>query len=246
MEIIRTEKQEIEELFAHRLSQKIIGYLNQKVKVNLYLSGGSIVSSYDKIFSSIINQSNPNLLENISLYQVDERYSLDPLHKDSNQKSILNDTKMLSELVSLGANLKFILSGKSIEIETKNFEKTIQSNLSSLNSINIVLAGVGEDCHILGVKPNNSIVDINGKDFSSVFLNDEKFAHYYSADDYPNRITMTLSALKKMNDVFVFIKGEKKRHSVEIIESRNSTDIESYPAQILNLVESAIIFVNLD
>jgi 6-phosphogluconolactonase/glucosamine-6-phosphate isomerase/deaminase len=224
--------EELAAKFSESVAAEVSDFLKIS-RVNLFLSGGSVTRTYDQIGNLL---SNTNNLNNLTISQIDERYDENPLHENSNQKIILQ-SKIYGDL-SRSVDFKFILNGTNAEEEQKNFEQFLDQKLIE-SYVNVAIIGMGSDGHILGVKPEKSL-----ESFKRKFLSVD-FVALYDAEDFRNRITITLTALKKMDKSFLFVCGEEKREVLKKLVDKKTFELNEFPAQFLKELPNVEVFTDI-
>ncbi|KKP81209.1 MAG: hypothetical protein UR81_C0004G0011 [Candidatus Levybacteria bacterium GW2011_GWB1_35_5] len=174
----------------------------------LFLSGGSTPKALYQTFSK------EQKLKVRAVALVDERFGL-PMHRDSNEKMI-SDTGLFDYFKSLKISIETILNGKDIENARKDYEEKIE-NLFNNFKLKIAILGIGENGHTAGIPAGFN----NSKDF------------VVKIDNFPSkfkkRITLTFTALEKMDKLIVLVFGDSKKWALE--EMFNNGPIEEIPAR---------------
>ena len=144
---------------------------------------------------------------------VDERFGL-PMHQDSNEKMI-EDSGFFKYLKSINIPVFKILNGQNIEDSVKDYEKIVLQLLNYKQKIAIL--GIGEDGHTAGIPAGN---------YSSKDL-------VISINDFPSkfneRITLTFTALGKMDKLILLVFGENKKQALNQMFEKGT--IEKLPAR---------------
>ncbi len=162
------------------------------------------------ILVSEILRNHPH--KNLTVALTDERYGVVG-HKDSNWQQLQDGGFGLPE-----AKLLPILNGKDVLVTTVDFNDT---------EYKIGLFGVGKDGHTAGVLPESGAVE--SKDF----------VYSYIALPF-ERTTLTLNAIKKLDEAVVFMQGEEKWKVLEDLEK--DIEFSKQPAQILKSIPLLTIF----
>ncbi len=121
-----------------------------------------------------------------------------------------------------------INNDESIDDVSKRYSKIFNHEFSSAGFI-IGQFGVGPDGHIAGIKPN------------SLALRSSTFATGYGAEDF-KRITMTFSAIRLVNQAFVFVYGESKRDVLDMLAEDSSPPLGEMPSAILKELQDCKIY----
>lgn len=96
----------------------------------------------------------------------------------------------------------------------------------------IGLFGIGADGHTAGIKPGTSAVEATG------------WATEFSGDDF-ERITMTLDAVKQLDEIVVQAMGADKAPVLEQLLAHD-IDIKVQPAQVLKSVEKSTLYTDYE
>lgn len=207
------------------LSKEIILALRTGKKVLWFICGGSNIAPAVQAMNIIRGSVDDNLLPNLTVAQTDERYG--PIgHKDSNWKMILDAGFDLNGIKSLpvltGKSLKTAVGGYSDKIERAFLERSKDGGLL------IGVFGIGADSHIAGILPD------------SVAVNDPGLICGYEAGQFV-RITLTPSAMRKIDVVYAFAFGPDKKGPLDNLRARPA-DVAKEPCQILRELPSAYIY----
>jgi len=190
--------------------------------VLFFATGGSSISVGAKVSEIIKESPNHSLTKNLTVLLTDERYG--PIdHIDSN----------FSKLIEKGFNLPLAkviptLTGESREIATEKFNKILEQEFEKAE-YKIGLFGFGSDGHTAGILPDS--IAATSKDLACGY-------------DTPlfSRITMTFSAIEKLDEVVVWAQGEDKWGVLKNLE--NDIDLVKQPVQILKKVPLLTIFTD--
>jgi 6-phosphogluconolactonase/glucosamine-6-phosphate isomerase/deaminase len=201
------------------LSARLNSALTEGKKILWLISGGSNINSAVKIMNEVPEKHSDQLT--ISL--IDERYG-EPGHQDSNFQQLL-----IAGFNPKRANLIPVLkSGLDLEHTAKEYEKTLENNLSRAD-LTIGLLGIGEDCHIAGILPN-----------SNAAIENERYVTAYKSETY-NRITTTFTLLQELDIVYAFAFGLNKITALKEVTEGSYSAIEK-PAIILRDLKEAYLY----
>ncbi len=187
-------------------------------KTVLFLSGGSTPKDlYAKI-------AKDKKLQVGAVAMVDERYGK-RFHENSNELMIKN-TGLLSYLEEKNIRFYPILEDKTREKTAQNYDETVRFLLSHFPK-SVAILGIGTDGHIAGIAPDrmdfkNPLFNKDRKDLLVSEFNDSK-------GEFGQRITMTFSALSKIDKLIVLVFGDKKKRALELMNEEGS--MEEVPAR---------------
>lgn len=206
-------------IVADDLTAKIKTHLENGENVTWIITGGSSMP----IVVSVCRQLEDMDLSKLSVTLSDERYG-EPGHSDSNWEQLDKLGFFLP-----GANLQPVLTSKTLETTTKDYNHTMRQLLKQAD-YKIGLIGVGADGHIAGIKPGSP--DVGSRDMATS----------YKWDDYI-RLTMTPAAILLLDEVVAVVMGEAKHQALKNLSK--DLDINDQPAQILKKVTSATVYNDL-
>jgi 6-phosphogluconolactonase len=208
---------------ADYLANNISVHLRKGERVLWLVSGGSAIK-VAVAASTKLNNTNPNL-EKLAISLTDERY-VPAGHHDSNWQQLLD-----AGFSADGATLYPLLNQASDQINTANYyDKLLRDKIHEAD-YRIGLFGMGPDGHIAALFPH--FPELNEDQDYAVSLNN-------SPKPPPNRMTMTIPAIKKLDEAVLFTQGEEKRPQLEKLGQRIS--INEQPAQALKLASKLTIF----
>lgn len=192
-----TEKDELKESLVDNLSDAVIEELGLGRKVIIFLSGGSAMDLYPSLLEKLSSQ-----VEDFSklIFAIgDDRFSSE---KKNLPKDEFNSRK-LSEIFSKYPDLqvKFFSDSDLAAENFENYEKFIDEVFLGAGVTKMAVLGIGNDQHISGVKPAEEL-GMSSDDYLRMFYGEQYLAKY-DAVDFPIRVTLTLSALKQLDRVFV-------------------------------------------
>ncbi len=199
------------------LAAVIAERLSRRQKVLWLVAGGSAMDV--AVRTAAILKDQP-LLSNLSITLTDERYGAIG-HPDSNWRQLEEKHFSLP-----GAQLKPVLSGKSLTETTINYESLLDHELSWAD-FTVALAGMGADGHIFGIKPGSPAVGA------------DKQVVGYDWDDY-TRITPTFSLIKRLDEVIIYAVGLEKHPQIDKLDAVVPADEQ--PAQLLKQLKRVVFF----
>lgn len=200
----------------------------------LLLSGGSSLA--------LLNDVEPkNISKSTTITVLDERYSRDPDINNFAQIAALNFYKD-----SKAQGAKFI-DTRVKEQETQaqlaaRFEHALENWIEKNPEGKIIATiGIGDDAHIAGIMPAG-----HHEKFKKMFASKNLVTAYDAGDknQYPLRVTTTLSLIKRIDFAVVYVVGEKKRTALKNILSKTS-EIHAFPAVVLNNLKNVTLFTDI-
>lgn len=233
---------------SHFLIDTLRLYLNTSQKILLLLSGGSAINLYADLAQFLENfPLSQNLL---SIAQVDERFQ--PLQFTDNSKQITGEThkKLISSniinAVEIGkTGLWNVCKDRKIPYFLISQEKTLIESAKEYNQVieklfkqyiyKLAVLGIGEDGHTAGLAPGHK----------SSWQKEELVVGYRNEGKFPQRITLTPNALLQLDQAIVVVSGKRKKQIVStILDKRNLSLTNKYPAVILHSIPKVDLFVD--
>ncbi len=199
------------------LAKELSSLLAEDKKVLWIMSGGSNIS----VELTVLRQLDQPKLNNLRIMLGDERYG-QKYHKDSNEKLLLDNGFNPDEYSFIP-----ILEEKSLSETTLDFSNKI-SEAMDWADYSIGQFGIGGDGHISGVLPN------------SIGVNEKGNAVSYQGPDF-TRITMTLSAISKIDIAYVFAFGSNKAKALTDLKNK-TLDINGMPSLVLYNIGSVYLY----
>ncbi|HVC36530.1 MAG TPA: 6-phosphogluconolactonase [Candidatus Dormibacteraeota bacterium] len=199
------------------LSQRLIKELGTK-KVLWVVSGGSNIAASVAIIRLIPEK----LTANLTILLADERYG-EPGHHHSNFRQ-LNDAGFESHQATM---LHPLAEGLNLQETVNRYQELVARAFEHANII-IGQLGIGTDGHIAGILPHSPAVEADGLITS------------YQTIPY-SRLTLTFSALRQLDAVYVLAFGENKLTTLHKLEVEDLSLAEQ-PSQILKQLKEAYIF----
>jgi 6-phosphogluconolactonase/glucosamine-6-phosphate isomerase/deaminase len=197
------------------LSHAIATHLTKGERVLWLVPGGSAI----QVAAAVSGQLRGHSLKNLAVTLTDERYG--PVgHPDSNWHQLEQAGFSLP-----GAELMPVLSGADMEATTANFAATLERELARAD-YRLGFFGIGPDGHTAGMLPDSPAVTAQG------------FASGYSANY--ERITMTVPAIRRLDEAVVYAVGENKWPVLDQLEGQ--VELTKQPAQALKPVSKLTIF----
>jgi len=200
-------------------SYKLYEMINSRIlsndNYNIGLSGGST----PKEFYKLLAKNNRNQ-KNITLWTVDDRHVSTESH--------LSNQLMIDEIF---LNTSFnVLNYIFEENPHQSAEKYTELVLSNISKFNAAILGVGEDGHIASLFPNTKAI---GDDSFGFVANEVNILSKW-------RITSTFALLEAVEDVFLFVTGDKKSSILKEIGKNNSLPVNN----LINRREKTILITD--
>jgi len=211
------------------IASSILKQLNLGKQVLFFVTGGSSIAVGVKVSELLKNETNQNLIKNLTIMMTDERYG--PLnHKDSNWYQLIQQGFSLPQ-----AKLIPILDGNDRTSTTEKFNANLHQELMTAKETKykIGLFGIGADGHTAGILPKSKAV--------SDAVKSEDLACGYDTPTF-SRITVTPEVIEELDEVVVWVQGENKWNVLESLEK--DIPIIKQPAQILKRVPLLTIFTD--
>lgn len=191
--------------------------LEEGKRVLWLISGGSNIP----ITVQVMHELPAKLTRHLTILPIDERYGPEG-HKDSNIK----------QLYDAGFNPKHAivfapLDGSSLETTVSNYEKAFEIAIDNAD-VAIAQIGMGTDGHIAGILPN------------SPALKAETLVTSYQGPDF-TRMTLTLPALRRINQAYLFAYGRPKRAALDRL-CDGDYPMDDQPAQVLRELREVTIY----
>lgn len=175
---------------------------------------------------------------------LDERFSTDPM---ANNFALLEKTDFFQKGKTAGAHSIDTRphEGEGIEGLAMRFEAVLRSwcTLHPDGAI-IITQGIGPDGHTAGIMPFLENEDL----LRELFLDDSHWVRGYDAgtkNQYPLRVTTTLSFLKLVDYSIVYCVGENKREALSRVYAKEGS-LAQTPARIIREMKEVGIFTDLD
>lgn len=181
-------------------------------EISMALSGGSTPFP---LYQQIATLPNPNF----NVYQVDERYTLEP--KFQNQ----------SKLIEIFTKPNFILNLFDLHLSLKSCHKQYQQIISDVDDFDFTVLGFGTDGHFA------SIFDEETLSLQNDILITE------ASEIYPikDRLTISLSRIIHSKKIIVLLCGHDKKLVLEKFLDPN-IDASTFPAKALYSLPNIEIF----
>lgn len=246
-------------------SSFLTGYLERLVRqdesVLVFLSGGSVVRMYPAIGHQLsVISSRLSVSKKIAFAQVDERFQPNQLSEIRNQLSVKNEinayqieqTGLWKACDELGIPYYLISQKGSLKSATDSYSKET-SLLWERYEKKIGILGIGEDGHTAGLLPgyrdlwdterrkNKGNTGDKGNKGDSGGL----VVGYRNEGTFPQRISLTLAAIRMLDAAVVVATGENKKQALQsIVNPANKESINTYPGVILQDIPHVDLFTD--
>lgn len=159
---------------------------------------------------------------------IDERYDINPLHKNSNQR-MLQDVGILRYLQMRGIPFHSILKGEEREKTASEYDKTLRE-LFSLYQKTIGILGIGLDGHTAGIPAKSSKLKVESikSDLGYDFVTQYDDGRSIASGGYGERVTMTFLGLSMLDMHIVLVFGDDKKEALdEMFDGSSESEIPS-------------------
>jgi 6-phosphogluconolactonase len=205
---------------ADYLTTTISSHLGKGEKVLWLVTGGSSIEVAVQTSRQLTGQE----LSNLYVTLTDERYV--PLDDpESNWKQLLDAGFSLP-----GARLLPVLKNEEMQATTKRYADLLQKVLSEAN-FKIAMFGMGPDGHIAALFPNFPQINEAGS-YATSLSNSPKPPQL--------RMTITVPAIKKLDEAVIIATGAEKKPALEKLE-QDLTPKEQ-PAQLLKTLPKLTVY----
>lgn len=199
------------------------------------LSGGSATKVYAQLAGNLDLELAPDQLV-VGL--VDERYDTGPHHASANDTAI-RQTGLIDRLEQLGATYFPVLQGLTLQEETARYNRLIEGYIMQEQRRVVAVLGVGTDGHTAGILSQPDVAQFE-QDFDANAL----VVGYENNGPFPERITLSLAALRLVDVAIVVVADPAKQDIVKKIADRaNRKRFNRWPATIVQEMDNVIMFV---
>jgi len=212
------------------LCKKIYEILDYKEYVVMAVPGGRSVKS---VFVEFQNHTELPW-DKIHLFMVDER--LVPIENSESNFFLVKEqfgNYLIEKKIIEKNNLHpFILDESVDDFGVEKYKEELKKYGGKFD---IVLLGVGEDCHIGGLFPNYTIED-----------DEEYFIHFHESPKSPkDRMTASKNLIKSAKVGVIIFLGEGKRESYNNFNDEN-IKLNDCPAKLVKEIENYIVYTDLE
>lgn len=232
---IPQDKEKVDEAAVLELNKALDVAKNKNQNVLLLLSGGSALVLLDKIDFT-------NLSSKVTISPLDERYSQDQAINNMFQIMATDFYQKAKEKDCLFIDTR-VKNDEAMGELAERFDKSLQVWFNTYpQGIVIATLGIGPDGHISGMMPYPE----DPIRFDQMF-NQKNFVTAYDAGNknpYSQRVTTTITFLRKINVAIVYAVGESKINALEKLKTEGS--LADTPARILNELKDSKVFLFTD
>lgn len=193
-------------------------FFNVSLQTVVYLSGGSTPMPLYKLIAK------QKLFHPGAVAMVDERYGM--MGHDKSNELMMRGTGLLDYLEEEKIPFYPMLTEVSLEETVRVYDETLRF-LHTNYPRHVGLLGMGADGHIAGMVPQSSEFRIQ----HSELFNSQDLVIGYQDEKMGKRITQTFHALSLMDEIFVLVLGEEKKHALQLMQEEGS--IDEVPARFL-------------
>lgn len=231
-----TDPERLVRMASEKLNEVLGDYKKSATSVLLLLSGGSALKLIEGIDVS-------NLGPQTTVTVLDERYSQDP---EINNFAKIASSEFYAKAKEQGAHF---IDTRVVENETQDdLTRRFNSALGEWMQRNpngkiVATVGMGPDGHVSGIMPFPE----DPERFAKLFEGEELVAGYDATDknEYPERVTTTMTFLRKIDQAIVFISGKSKREAWRKFRSESGS-LAQTPARVLREMSGNVfIFTDL-
>jgi len=221
-------KEELIDSFSKKIIENLNVGIRQRGKATLLVSGGSTPKPlFEKLSHSDIDWSC------VKIGLVDERW-VDEDHKDSNAKLVKDFL-----LVNKASKATFIpLYQKGLKAQDSQ-EKCSNLVKNELFPCDVLILGMGDDGHTASLFPNKKEL----KD--ALDISRESYCISMTPDDAPHtRMSLTLSAILKAQNLYLHIQGKNKIEVYEKAISEQDYTKSPITAVLKNDIKNIEVYYN--
>lgn len=199
----------------------------------LLLAGGSATKVYASLVSEINNLPDESLAM-LSIAVEDERWPV------KNNTLEIKDTGFIQACQSKGAYF-YELEGENQETAASNFEKWLKTCWQKTNLKTVAVIGIGADGHTLSVNADPK----HPEEFTALFESEAMVVSYHSKAStaafpkFPDRITLTLSGLKHIDQALGLVAGSDKQKMLQTLLNESLPYCQQ-PAQALKQIPTGL------
>lgn len=206
-------------------------YHNITQKALVLLSGGSAVQIY-KDLANFIDKSELDF-SFLAFAQIDERFQPDK-EKDVNAYQI-EKTGLCKVCEKKRIPYYLISQAGSLQESAKEYNK-ILIKLFQEYTYKIAILGIGEDGHTAGLLPG----------FQKLWDVKKLIVGYKNDGEFNQRISMTLEALKQVDQAIVVANRMRKRRVIKnLLDDKFYPELDSFPASIIRSIQKSDLFFSV-
>lgn len=205
IEVIRVNSREEGQDRAHALLRTLVDG-----QTLLALSGGTS-PNYQRMIVG------PGDIKPGAICVVDDRFG-EPFHEGSNEL-LIRDAGVKDFADRECIETHKVLSGKGFSETASDYNGTIDDLIEKFPK-RVGVMGIGGNVHTAGIFPDS----VAASQFSDFVVGE-------TVDDkYPQRITLTLTALRQFSAFVILVFGQDKKEALEIMLDEAQNDMQKYPA----------------
>lgn len=199
--------------------------------VLLLLSGGSALGVLEHIatehFSSLVH---------VGL--TDERFTD---HVEGSTFVRIEKTLFYTQAIAKG--VQFINSKKERSESHKSFCARLQTCISVIeqdtaNIRTLGLFGIGEDGHTASIFPGEQIT------FATLYESEDFYVPVTTVDTYPQRISITIPAIEKLDEVVIYATGKNKCENILTQIQNKQLEPNQLPATVLTKHQNCTLYTD--
>lgn len=209
---------------------------NRDQQILLLCSGGSASELLHEIPKETLGQ-------HITLGVLDERYSAE---EAINNFAQLQKCEFYKTALDVGAHTidTRLQDRETIEHLARRFEKELRFwRINNPDGIVIATMGIGPDGHTAGIMPFPE----DPERFCQYFENPDVWVCGYDAGEknqYPLRVTTTMTFLKEIDHSIVYCAGENKRVALKRVLAKDGSYAET-PARVIRDMKHVTLFTDI-
>lgn len=226
----------------NEVTQFLVKKLKERPEKKLvFLSGGSITRLYEKVGEAIrigaIDSSS------LAFAQGDERFQprqnsdfgFQNSDKSNINAEVIGETGLWDVCKEKRIPYHLISQEGTVESAAIEYNETIARLLTEY-PYRIALLGIGEDGHTAGLLPG----------YQKMWDTDRFAVGYENKGLYKERISVTPTLLKLLDQALIVALGEKKREALEkVFKKENRDNIDTYPAALLRTIQKVDLFTDI-
>lgn len=230
-----TSADEAKRKLAERVSSELRSSRENGTPVLLFFSGGSALGILDLLDLDIFG---PHL----TMTPVDERY--DPSGRESNFAAFMK-AECFPRAEAAGTRFidTRVQPGQRRDDLALAFEHALREWMTeNPNGKTLAILGMGPDGHVAGIFPMD-----DEERFRELFEGNRSVIGYRGPEYAvcPERVTVTISFLRRLDRTLVFFTGEEKRAAWDRV-TRGTEPIHTLPAAIFRTLPAVEIFTDLE
>ena len=211
------------------ISRVLSVYKQEEKPVLLFLSGGTAFSPLEYIPPKMLSGM-------VTLTTLDERYA--PSGLNSNFVA-LSRTSFFKNAQMEGVQVidTCVLAGESQKELADRIDADVRAwMIEHPNGVLLAVAGVGADGHTAGMMPYPE----DRVKFAELFEGERLFVAYDASgkNQFPLRVTATMTLLRKLNHAFLYARGEEKREALRRMKAEGV--LAECPARIFQEIPTTL------